>query len=54
MTDSKWSPAEKKVARRAFDLALSREYAFILKRIKDLAARGRQARGAVGDQQGPQ
>jgi hypothetical protein len=37
--DWKWSPKEKAVARRAFDLALSRELEAIIKEAKHRAAR---------------
>lgn len=39
MRDWKWSPAEKTVARRAFDLALSRELEAVIREAKDRAAR---------------
>jgi hypothetical protein len=39
MKDLKWSEAEKKIARRAFDVALSREYAALMKELKSLAAK---------------
>lgn len=38
MGDFKWSDAEKKVARRAFDAALQREYAALLEKLKGWAA----------------
>jgi len=37
--DWKWTPADKTVARRAFDLALSRELAGTLREAKERAAR---------------
>jgi len=39
MREWKWSPAEKAVARRAFDLALSRELDAVLREAKERAAR---------------
>jgi len=39
MREFKWSEAEKKIARRAFDAALKRECAAIMKRLKSLAAK---------------
>ena len=39
MRDFKWSNAEKKVARQAFDAALMKEYAAVLDRLKALAAK---------------
>ena len=39
MTDFKWSDAEKKIARRAFDVALQRELAALLKQLKGRAAK---------------
>jgi hypothetical protein len=39
MCEWKWSPAEKAVARRAFDLALSREMKAVVQEAKDRAAR---------------
>lgn len=39
MRDWKWTPAEKAVARRAFDLALSRELDAVLQEAKDRANR---------------
>lgn len=41
--DWKWSPAEKTVARAAFDRALSREFEAIIRETKDRAARIREA-----------
>jgi hypothetical protein len=38
MRDLTWSPAEKKIARRAFDLALSREFDAITHEVKRRAA----------------
>jgi Asp-tRNA(Asn)/Glu-tRNA(Gln) amidotransferase B subunit len=35
----KWSDSEKKVARRAFDKALEKEYASIMAKFKDMAAK---------------
>lgn len=37
--DWKWSPAEKAVARRAFDLALSRELEAVIREARERAAR---------------
>ncbi|MHB0985833.1 MAG: hypothetical protein ACYC05_09615 [Sulfuricella sp.] len=39
MRDFKWSEAEKKVARRAFDAALKNECAALMKRLKRLATK---------------
>jgi hypothetical protein len=39
MRDLKWSPAEKTVARKAFDLALQRELAAVTAEAKDRAAK---------------
>lgn len=39
MTDFKWSDAEKKIARRAFDVALQSELAALLKQLKGRAAK---------------
>jgi len=39
MRDFKWSEAEKKVARRAFDAALKKECAALMKRLKGLATK---------------
>ncbi len=39
MRDFKWSDAEKKVARQAFDAALKKECAAVLDRLKALAAK---------------
>lgn len=39
MRDFKWSEAEKKVARRAFDAALKKECAALVKTLKGLAAK---------------
>ena len=39
MTDFKWSDAEKKAARLAFDAALNRENAEILRKLKYLSAK---------------
>jgi hypothetical protein len=39
MRNLKWSPAEKAIARQAFDLALRRELDAIMKEAKDRAAR---------------
>jgi hypothetical protein len=39
MRDFKWSDAEKKVARQAFDGALKKEYAAVLDRLKALVAK---------------
>ena len=38
MTGLKWSDAEKKIARRAFDAALNRECTGVMERLKRLAA----------------
>jgi hypothetical protein len=38
MRDLTWSPAEKKIARRAFDLALQREFDAIIVEVKRQAA----------------
>jgi hypothetical protein len=35
----KWSPAEKTIARRAFNLALQRELAAVIREVKQMAAR---------------
>jgi hypothetical protein len=43
MRDWKWSPAEKIVARRAFDLALNRELETVIREAKDRAERVREA-----------
>lgn len=39
MRDLKWSPAEKAIARKAFDLALSRELDAVIRQAKDRAAK---------------
>lgn len=39
MRDFKWAEAEKKVARRAFDAALKKEYGALLKKLKELATK---------------
>ncbi len=39
MIDFKWSDAEKKIARRAFDAALKNECAAIMQKLKGLAAK---------------
>ncbi|NTU42259.1 MAG: hypothetical protein HGA78_04245 [Nitrospirales bacterium] len=39
MIDFKWSDSEKKIARRAFDAAVQRELAALLKEMKDRAAK---------------
>lgn len=39
MRDLKWSPAEKAIARRAFDLALRRELDAVIGQAKDRAAK---------------
>ncbi len=39
MRDLKWSPAEKAIARRAFDLALHTELEAVVREAKDRAAR---------------
>jgi hypothetical protein len=39
MTDIKWSDAEKKIARRAFDAALQKELAALLQQLKSRAAK---------------
>jgi len=39
MRELKWSPAEKAIARKAFDLALGRELGEVLRECKDRAAR---------------
>jgi hypothetical protein len=39
MDDFKWTPTEKKIARRVFDAALEREYSDIISRMKTLAAK---------------
>ena len=39
MTDFKWSDAEKKIARRAFDSALDKELAALLQQLKNRAAK---------------
>src|ERR1700690_1396897 len=39
MRNFKWSEAEKKVARRAFDAALKKECAALVKTLKELAAK---------------
>ncbi|MCX5819420.1 MAG: hypothetical protein NT047_05865 [Deltaproteobacteria bacterium] len=39
MINFKWSEAEKKVARRAFDAALKRECAAVMEKLKGLAAK---------------
>ena len=39
MIDFKWSEAEKKVARRAFNSALKRECAAVMEKLKSLAAK---------------
>ena len=38
MSFDKWSPSEKKIARRAFDTALQREFAALISRTKEMAA----------------
>ena len=38
MIDFKWTEAEKKVARRAFDAALKRECSAVMEKLKSLAA----------------
>jgi hypothetical protein len=38
LREMKWSPAEKAVARRAFDLALGRELETVIREAKDRAA----------------
>lgn len=38
MRDLKWSPSEKTVARRAFDLALAREFDWVTQEVKRMAA----------------
>jgi hypothetical protein len=43
MSDWKWSPAEKIVARRAFDVALNRELETVIREAKERAARIREA-----------
>ena len=40
--DLNWSPAEKATARRAFDLALQREFEFVIQKTKNLAQEIRQ------------
>ena len=42
MRDLKWSPAEKAIARKAFDLALRRELDAVISEAKDRAARIKQ------------
>ena len=42
MRDWKWSPAEKAIARRAFDLALGRELEVVVRETKERAARIRK------------
>jgi hypothetical protein len=37
-----WSPAEKKVARKAFELALGREFLTVMEKTKERAAKMRQ------------
>ena len=37
MSFDNWSPSEKKIARRAFDAALQREFATLMKRLKEMA-----------------
>jgi hypothetical protein len=39
MKDAEWKKDEKKVARRAFDIALGREYDFIIKRTREMATK---------------
>ncbi len=39
MRDLKWSPAEKAIARKAFDLALHRELDAVIREAKDRAAK---------------
>jgi len=39
MPSLKWSPAEKAVARKAFDAALQRELAAVIRKAKEMAAR---------------
>jgi Photoprotection regulator fluorescence recovery protein len=39
LREMKWSPAEKAIARRAFDLALGRELAAVVREAKDRAAK---------------
>ena len=43
MKELKWSDAEKKIARQAFDAALSREYAVLIDKLKSLAAKAETA-----------
>lgn len=38
MTFDKWSASEKKIARRAFDAALEREFAMLMRQLKEMAA----------------
>ena len=38
MSFDKWSPGEKKIARRAYDAALQREFAALINRTKEMAA----------------
>jgi hypothetical protein len=42
MRELKWSPAEKAIARKAFDTALQRELEAVMREAKDRAARIRQ------------
>jgi Photoprotection regulator fluorescence recovery protein len=42
LREMKWSPAEKTVARRAFDLALGRELEAVVREAKDRAAKVEQ------------
>ena len=37
MSFDNWSPSEKKIARRAFDAALQREFATLMNRLKEMA-----------------
>ena len=43
LREMKWSPAEKAVARRAFDLALRRELEAVVREAKDRAAKIQEA-----------
>jgi hypothetical protein len=38
----KWSHTEKQIARKAFELALDREFRSVIRRAKDLAGQSRQ------------
>jgi Photoprotection regulator fluorescence recovery protein len=42
MRNLKWSPAEKAVARKAFDAALQRELAAVVRKAKEIAAKIQQ------------